>query len=170
MAYDQKQRPAVSRRAAVTSRAIVAGCAAVLLTGSSASADPRITHIGFTLKDDNVGQTVTNASLNAEVSDAFVAACGARLTSPVRFNESVYERPELVGNSMVSMVLYIKHRPGNRVVYAFHREEYTALPGGGAGTQDLQYDVVPTSELLMEVRRLVTQVAAEVCGAEVRGG
>jgi|tagenome__1003787_1003787.scaffolds.fasta_scaffold20853435_3 hypothetical protein len=173
MIYDLKRRSAVSMRAALTSRAIVAGCAALtgLLTGSSASADPLITHIGFTLKDDdNLGQTETDASLNTEVRDAFTAACGARLTSPVRFNQSVYERPELAGDSIVSMVLYIKRRPGNHVVYAFHREEYTALRAGGASTQDLQYDIVPTSALLMEVRRLVTQVAAEVCGAEGRGG
>jgi hypothetical protein len=144
MIYDLKRRSAVSMRAALISRAIVAGCAGLtgLLTGSSASAEPLITHIGFTLKDDNLGQTETDASLNTEVRDAFTAACGARLTSPVRFNQSVYERPELAGDSIVSMVLYIKRRPGNHVVYAFHREEYTALRAGGASTQDLQYDVV----------------------------
>src|SRR4051812_1318574 len=172
MVYDLKQRLAVNARAAIISRALVAGCAGLtgLLTGSSASADPLIAHIGFMLKDDNFGRTETDASLNAEVSDAFTAACGARLTSPVRFNQTVYERPELAGNSIVSMVLYIKRRPGNRVVYAFHREEYTALRAGGASTQDLQYDVIPTSALLMEVRRSVTQVATEVCGPEGRGG
>jgi hypothetical protein len=170
MMYDLKQRSAVSMRATLISRAIVAGCAGLtgLLTGSSASADP-ITHIGFLLKNDNLGQTETDASLNTEVSNAFTVTCGARLTSPVRFNQSVYKRPELAGDTIVSMVLYIKRRPGNQVVYAFHREGYTALPAGGASTQDLQYDVVPASALLMEVRRLVTQVAAEVCGAEGRG-
>src|SRR3954469_18542629 len=172
MANDLKQRPAVGTRAAVISRAIVAGCAALTLplTGSSASADPLIKHVGFMLKDDNVGLTETDAGLNAEVTQAFTAACGPRLVTPVRFNQPVYERPELPGNSVVSMVLYIKRRPGNRLVYAFHREEYTALRAGGASTQDLQYDVIPTSALLMEVRRLVTQVATEVCGPEGRGG
>src|SRR3954464_14441858 len=106
MVYDLKQRLAVNARAAIISRALVAGCAALtgLLTGSSASADPLITHIGFTLKDDdNLGTTETDASLNTEVRDAFTAACGARLTSPVRFNQAVYERPELAGDSIVSM-------------------------------------------------------------------
>lgn len=140
--------------------------AAFAFPRAEALAGSSVAQVAFTYKDDIAGQNVTDPALNAEVDAAFAAACGTRLAGPVRFNPSVYERPTTPGTSVVSLALYVKHRHADRIVYAFHQEDYTALESGGAGNQDLEYDVVPATELRSEVGRLVRKAAEAFCGAE----
>jgi hypothetical protein len=131
------------------------------LAGSS------VAQVAFTYKDDIAGQNVTDPAINAQVEAAFAAACGARLAGPVRFNPSIYERPTTPGTSVVSLALYVKKRPADRIAYAFHQEDYTALETGGTGSEDLDYDVVAATELKSEVGRLVRKAAEAFCGAEL---
>src|SRR5205085_685968 len=118
---------------------LVLAAACAFRTGA-ALAGSSVAQVAFTYKDDIAGQNVTDPAINAEVDAAFTTACGARLAGPVRFNPSIYERPTTPGTSVVSLALYVKHRHADRIVYAFHQEEYTALETGGTGSEDLEYD------------------------------
>jgi hypothetical protein len=144
----------------------IALAASFALPTAEALASSGIAQVAFTYKDDIAGQNVTDPAINAEVDAAFATACGARLAGPVRFNPSIYERPTTPGTSVVSLALYVKHRNEGRVVYAFHQEDYTALETGGTGSEDLEYDAVPASELKSEVGRLVRKAAEAFCGVQ----